>query len=166
MSDFSTPKMTSPALAKRLGITDRHVRRLAPEIPGAERHGDSRRAHWRFDDKLPAFKSWFREMKASLSKPSPARKSRSKRSSAVRAGETSYFSNGKVRPVIEGDERLPRMLSFEGGTNRITAMAHRIKQGRALPPPLEIVAPQVKIIFESFAKVYGAENVRKWIALS
>ncbi len=61
----------------------------------------------------------------------------------------------KDRPQLEGDKKLAPQASFDAGTNRFAALFHRIKEGHAQAPPLEVVAPQVKTIVEGLREIYG-----------
>jgi hypothetical protein len=65
----------------------------------------------------------------------------------------------KIRPQLEGDQRLAPVVSFDSGCNKIAALFHRIKEGHAQPPPWEVVAPQARLIITGLIDLYGPDHI-------
>jgi len=70
----------------------------------------------------------------------------------------------KIRPQLEGDQKLTPVVSFDAGTNKIAALFHRVKEGHAQAPPWEVVAPQAKLIFQGLRDIYGDDHLRELLS--
>ena len=68
--------ISTQALANIIKLTPRQAQRIAPNVPTAKRCGKTARAHWRFDETSPLFKSWIaRQRIAGLTAPKNAAQS-------------------------------------------------------------------------------------------
>ena len=65
----------------------------------------------------------------------------------------------KIRPQLEDNQKLAPIATFDGVTNRFTALLQRIKSQHATPAPLDQVAPQVKLIIGGLREIYGREPI-------
>lgn len=65
------------------------------------------------------------------------------------------YMPAKIRPQLEGDQKLAPVVTFDSGTNKFAAFFRRISQGHATPPPWETVAPQAKLIVDGLRTIYG-----------
>lgn len=70
----------------------------------------------------------------------------------------------KLRPTLEGDQKLAPVASFESGTNKFAALFHRIKEGHAQPPPWEVVAPQAKLLITGLIDLYGPAHIAELLS--
>lgn len=70
----------------------------------------------------------------------------------------------KIRPQLEGDEKLAPVASFDTVVNKWALLERRINEGHAQRPPLETFAPQFRLMIEGARKIYGRELIDPLLA--
>lgn len=70
----------------------------------------------------------------------------------------------KERPQLDGNEKLSPVASFESVTNKFSFLHRRITQQHLAPPPLDVVAPQVRLIIDGLREIYGRATIDELLA--